>query len=145
MATRNERGTEKEQEYACLKRQRNRTARSGADVGQVGVRRGGGFSEWERLCCVKRSRGEGGLAGPSGLAEKRGGTGGSASRWFCSRKPYRGTTRVVEVFCLPTADVGSPFGRLAVAPARDRLVHPAHHTRQAGPFCLYPSPHPPSL
>ena len=41
--------------------------------------------------------------------EERGRTGGSASSWFCSRKSYRGTTRVVEVFSLPTAVVGSPL------------------------------------
>ena len=50
-------------------RQSNLTARS--DVGRVGVRRGGGFSEWGQLCCVQRSRREGGLAGPSRLTEKR--------------------------------------------------------------------------
>ena len=52
--------------------------------------------------------------------EERGRTGGRSSRWFCSRKSYRGTTRIVlkfsvcpprtsrivEVFSLPTADVG---------------------------------------
>ena len=45
------------------------TERLGCGAGGRATR--GVFSEWERLCCVKRSMREGGLAGPRGLAEER--------------------------------------------------------------------------
>ena len=93
--------------YACPKRRRNLTARSDADGGRTGVRRGGGFSEWGRLCCEQRSRREGGLAGPSGLTAKREGERVGVLVGGFVRGNHTEVRRelIVEVFSLPTADV----------------------------------------
>ena len=78
--------------YACIKKGGGTSQQRATWTWGVAVQGGGGFRELGWLFCVERSRREGGLAGSSGLTEKReGGEGGSLLVGVFVRE-QRGTT-----------------------------------------------------